>query len=82
MKRKAMTMALTLVITIVVLIVVALAIITVTAENVAQTGAGAEEQTMDSFCKICAKNVCGSKAADETVTVAECPCLNAIYICP
>ncbi len=82
MKRKAMSMALTLVITIVVLIVIALALITVTTENVAQTGASAEDQTLDSFCKICAKNACGSKEAGATVTVAECPCLVADYDCP
>ena len=84
MNRKAMSMALTLVITIVVLIVIALALITVTTENVAQTGASAEEQTLDSFCKICTKNMCGSKEAGAEVDDIECPCLGAgiTYTCP
>ncbi len=79
MNRKAMSMALTLVITIVVLIVIALALITVTTTNVAETGASAGDQTTDSFCKICVKNVCVTGAA--TATVADCPCLKVPVAC-
>ncbi len=82
MYKKAMSMALTLVITIVVLIVIALALITVTTENIAQTGAGAEEQTLDSFCKICVKNACAAKESTAIIQVAECPCLTVPYTCP
>ena len=84
MNRKAMSMALTLVITIVVLIVIALALITVTTENVAQTGAGAEQQTLDSFCKICVKNACAGQYATAVIDDTECPCLGAdnTYTCP
>ena len=82
MNRKAMSMALTLVITIVVLIVIALALITVTTENVAQTGASAETQTLDSFCQICAKNECAAVESGDIIPVANCPCLAAPYVCP
>ena len=79
MNRKAMSMALTLVITIVVLIVIALALITVTTTNVADTGTSAGEQTTDSFCQICAKNVCVTGNV-VTVTKVHCPCLGTATV--
>ena len=79
MNRKAMSMALTLVITIVVLIVIALALITVTTTNVADTGSSASDQTTDSFCKICVRNVCATGAI--SATVVDCPCLTKAAAC-
>lgn len=79
MNRKAMSMALTLVITIVVLIVIALALITVTTTNVAETGSSASDQATDSFCQICAKNICATGAT--SATVADCPCLPKAVVC-
>lgn len=77
MIRKAMSAALTLVITIVVLIVVALALITITTENVAQTGGSAANQQNEASCNIWKSTACTGQAVDTTVThpsITDCEC--------
>lgn len=79
MIRKAMSAALTLVITIVVLIVVALALITITTENVADTGDNAQKQQDASACSIwkttaCAGKSAGIAVANDKIRTMECGC--------